>query len=170
MLSKTVEDALNRQMNAEMYSSYLYLSMSGYFAGRSMNGLASWMKQQADEEWAHGMKFFNFLLDRGGNPVLKAIDEPPAEFGSPAECFEQVLAHERKVTGMIHDLVNLAEAEKDIASGPFLNWFVDEQVEEEKIASEILDQLRMVGDNPAAQFMMDQMLGGRSSEPGTGEA
>ena len=170
MLSKTIEDALNEQMNAEMYSSYLYLSMSGYFAGRSMNGLANWMKLQADEEWVHGMKFFTFLLDRGGKPVLKRIDEPPAEFGTPAECFEQVLGHEQKVTGMIHNLVKLANDENDIASGPFLDWFVDEQVEEEKNASEILDQLKMVGDNPAALFMVDQMLGGRTAASEGGEA
>ena len=170
MLSTTIEDALNEQMNAEMYSSYLYLSMSGYFAGRSMNGLANWMRVQAEEEWAHGMKFFTFLLDRGGKPVLKQIDQPPTEFGSPADCFEQVLAHEQKVTGLIHSLVKLASDENDIASGPFLDWFVDEQVEEEKAASEILDQLRMVGDNPAALFMIDQALGSRSAGAEGGEA
>jgi ferritin len=161
MLSQTVEDAFNEQANAEMYSSYLYLSMSAHFASQGLNGIANWMRQQSVEEWAHAMKFFDFVLDRGGRPKLHAIDEPPSNFGSPAEVFDLVVGHEEKVTGLIHALVELTTQEKDHASGPFLAWFVSEQVEEEKSAGEIRDQLRMIGDQPAGLMMMDRALAAR---------
>ena len=166
MLTKKVEKAFNEQLNAEVYSSYLYLSMSAHFAGQSLNGFAHWMKLQADEEYVHGMKFFDFILDRGGKPTLKAIEAPPADFGTPVEAFTTVLEHERKVTSLIHGLVDVTAKEGDHASSPFLQWFVAEQVEEEKNAQEILDQLKLIGDQPAALFMIDQMLGQRPASEG----
>lgn len=166
MLSEKIEEALNDQMNAEMYSSYLYLAMSADFASRSLNGFAHWMRLQAHEESLHAMKFFDFILDRGGKANLKAIDAPPATFGTPLEAFTAVLEHERKVTDLIHRLVELTTREGDHASAPFLQWFVAEQVEEEKTASDIMDQLRLVGDQAAGIFMIDQLLGGRSASAG----
>jgi ferritin len=163
MISQTVEDAFNEQTNAEMYSSYLYLSMSAHFAGKGLNGFATWMRMQASEEWIHAMKFFDFILDRGGQPRLRAIDEPAASFGTAAEVFDLVVAHEEKVTGLIHDLVDLTTKERDHASAPFLQWFVAEQVEEEKTATEIRDQLRMIGDEQAMLMMIDRELGTRGA-------
>lgn len=163
MISTTVEEAFNAQMNAEMYSSCLYLSMSGQLAAEGLNGMAHWMRMQASEEWIHGMRFFDFILDRGGLPRLRAIDEPPASFGSPRETFEAVLVHEQKVTGMIHDLVDLTTQERDHASAPFLQWFVAEQVEEEKTASDILEQLQRIGDEQALLVMIDRELGSRAA-------
>ena len=170
MLTQKVEEAFNEQLNAELYSSYLYLSMSAHFAAQSLNGFAHWMKLQADEEYAHGMKFFDFMLDRGGKPTLKAIEAPPAAFGTPVEAFATVLDHERKVTALIHGLVDVTAKEGDHASAPFLQWFVAEQVEEEKSAQEIGDQLKLIGDQPAALFMIDQMLGQRSASEGAADA
>jgi ferritin len=161
MLTQKVEKAFNEQVNAEMYSSYLYLSMSAHFASRSLNGFAHWMRMQADEESMHAMKFFDFILDRGGKPTLKAIEAPPADFGTPSEAFTTVLEHERKVTALIHGLVDVTAKEGDHASAPFLQWFVSEQIEEEKNAQEIVDQLKLVSDQPASLFMLDQMLGQR---------
>lgn len=162
MLKEKIEAAFNEQMNAEMYSSYLYLAMGAHLATQGLGGMAHWMRGQSAEEWEHAMKFFDFILDRGGSPKLRAIDSPPSSFGAPVEVFEMVLEHEQKVTGLIHDLVDLADAEKDHASGPFLDWFVSEQVEEEKTAGDILDQLRMVGDQPAGLMMMDRALAARA--------
>lgn len=162
MLNDKVEAAFNEQMNAEMYSSYLYLAMGAHLATQGLGGMAHWIRGQSSEEWEHAMKFFDFILDRGGAPKLRAIDSPPSSFGSPVEVFEAVLEHEQKVTGLIHDLVDLTSAEKDHASGPFLAWFVTEQIEEEKTAGDILDQLRMVGDQPAGMMMMDRSLAARA--------
>ena len=163
MLTKKVEKAFNEQVNAEMYSSYLYLAISAHFASQSLNGFAHWMRMQADEETMHAMKFFDFILDRGGKPTLKAIAAPLADFGAPSEAFTTVLDHERKVTSLIHGLVDVTAKEGDHASAPFLQWFVSEQVEEEKNAQEIVDQLKLVGDQPASLFMIDQMLGQRAT-------
>lgn len=124
--------------------------------------MSHWMRQQSIEEWAHAMKFFDFILDRGGSPQLRAIDQPSVHAGSPLEVFERVLEHERKVTAMIHALVDLTTEEKDHACGPFLQWFVAEQVEEEKTAGELVEQLKMAGDQPAVLMMMDRAMGARA--------
>ncbi len=165
MLSKTMEAALNEQINAEMYSSYLYLSMATWFEDQGLAGCASWMKQQAQEELFHAIKMFDFLAERGGRIILDAIAKPPHEWGSPLEVFEQVLAHEQKVTGLINDLVDLAIAEKDHATNIFLQWFVSEQVEEEDTATSLVRRLKLIGDDANGLFMLDTELGQRRFTP-----
>jgi ferritin len=165
MLNKKIEKAFNEQMNAEMYSAYLYLSMGAYFQSVGMPGFASWMRVQAQEEMVHAMKFFDHINERGGRVTLKAIDGPPTEWDSAVAVFEHVYEHEQKVTGLISGLVNLAIEEKDHASRSFLQWFVDEQVEEEDSASTVLDRLKLIGDSGNGLFMMDGELGQRVFTP-----
>lgn len=161
MLSKEMQDALNEQINKELYSGYLYLSMSAYCESVNLPGFAHWMRAQALEEQEHAMKMFEFVVDRGGRVVLKAIDQPPAEFESPTAVFEQTLKHEEYVTSLIDDLYARAVQEKDYASQVFLQWYVTEQVEEEKGASEILERLRMVGDKAQGLALIDRELAAR---------
>jgi ferritin len=156
-----MEKALNRQVNAELYSAYLYQSMHAWFLGRSLDGFASWMQAQALEEVSHAMKIYHFVAERGGNLTLEAIDKPPSTWDAPVAVFKDVLAHERKVTGMINDLVNLAQEEKDHATNQFLQWFVEEQVEEESSADSVLQKIKLSGDKGNALFMMDKELGAR---------
>ncbi len=160
--SRTMEEALNEQIKHELYSSYLYLAMSAHMDAAGLPGFAHWMRVQSDEERGHGMKFFEYITERGGNIVLQAIDQPPANFGAPLEMFERVLEHERVVTGLIHKLYEMAVHENDYATVETLQWFVKEQVEEERNATQIVDQLRMVGTQGAAVFMMDRQLAARS--------
>ena len=162
MLSEKMEKALNEQVNAEMYSSYLYLSMSAYFADKNLPGSASWMKIQALEEMYHAMKFYNFIDERTGRVKLAAIDAPPNEWGSPLEVFEAVLEHERHVTSLINKLVTLAIEEHDHATNNFLQWFVGEQVEEEATADGVLQTLKLAGDKGNGLFMVDRELGQRA--------
>jgi len=170
MVSKTMEKALNEQINAELYSSYLYLSMATWFDDAGLAGCAHWMKQQAQEELFHAMKMFDFLAERGGRVVLEAIDKPPHEWAGPLAVFEHVLEHEQKVTGLINDLVDLAIAEKDHATNIFLQWFVSEQVEEEDTATSLVRRLRLIGDDANGLFMLDTELGQRRfTPPGAGE-
>ena len=164
MLSKTLQDAMNEQIKNELYSAYLYLSMSAYCEAANLPGFAHWMRMQAQEEEAHAMKFYDFIHERGGRVVLQAIDQPPVEFPSPRAVFEQTLEHEQKVTAMIHDLYALAVEEKDYASQIFLQWFVTEQVEEEASASQILETLKMIGDKGHALIMLDRQLGRRGAD------
>jgi ferritin len=161
MLSNKMEAAINQQINAEMYSSYLYLSMATYFESISLGGLSNWMRQQAQEEMFHGMKMFDYVCERGGRVTLKAIDEPPSEWASVLDVFENVLAHEQKVTGLINDLVNLALDERDHATNIFLQWFVSEQVEEEDTAGGLVDKLKLIGNDANGLFMLDTELGNR---------
>ena len=161
MLSPKVRDALNGHLNAELFSSYLYLSMSAHFEAASLPGMAHWMRIQVQEETIHAMKFYNFILERNADVVLTEIAAPRTEWGAPLEVFEDTLEHEQKVTSLINDLVGLAIEEKDRATENFLQWFVTEQVEEEASASTILDQLKMVGDNGVALFMIDGQLAQR---------
>lgn len=171
MLNKKIEKAFNEQMNAEMYSAYLYLSMGAYFQSVGMPGFANWMRVQAQEEMVHAMKFFDHINGRGGRVTLKAIDGPPTEWDSAVAVFKHVYEHEQKVTGLINNLVNLAIEEKDHASRSFLQWFVDEQVEEEDSASTVLDRLKLIGDSGNGLFMMDGELGQRVfTPPATSEA
>ena len=161
MLSNKMEAAINQQINAEMYSSYLYLSMATYFESTSLEGMSNWMRQQAQEEMFHGMKMFDFVCERGGRVTLMAIDEPPSEWSSVLDVFENVLAHEQKVTGLINDLVNLALDERDHASNIFLQWFVSEQVEEEDTAGGLVDKLKLIGNDANGLFMLDTELATR---------
>jgi ferritin len=164
VLSKSVEDAMNEQMKNEFYAAYQYLSMAAYCESENLPGFAQWMRAQAQEETAHAMKFYDFILDRNGRVVLRGIEGPVVEFGSPLEVFEQALEHEQKVTAMINDLYGLAVGENDYASQTFLQWFVTEQVEEEKNAGDVVDTLKMIGDKSEALFLLDRELGQRRTD------
>lgn len=165
MLNKRIEEELNKQVNAELYSSYLYLSMSAYFESKDLKGFASWMIAQAQEEVHHGMKMYNYINERGGRVTLDTIKAPIVEWDSPLAAFENAYAHEQLVTSLINGLVDTAIEEKDHATKNFLDWFVDEQVEEEASASEVVVQLRMVGDNGYGLLMMDREMGTRVFTP-----
>lgn len=162
MIDEKMQEALNKQVNAELYSSYLYLSMSAWFELVNLKGMAHWMRLQADEENMHAMKIFDYIIERGGRVVLRAIDEPPAEWDSPLAAFQAADEHEHKVTGMINDLVNLALELKDHATNNMLQWFVAEQVEEEASTDEVVQQLKMIGDSQGL-LMLDKALGERQA-------
>ena len=161
MLSNEIEEAINKQINAEIYSSYLYLSMCAYFESIGLAGSASWMRQQAQEEMFHAMKMFDYVNERGGKVILQAVEQPQTEWTSASDVFRNVLSHEQKVTGLINDLVNLALDERDHATNIFLQWFVSEQVEEEASAGEIVDKLKLIGNDANGLFMLDRELGQR---------
>ena len=161
MLNKKMEDALNEQINAELYSAYLYLAMSSYFESVNLSGLARWMKMQTQEEMFHAMKMYDFVNERGGRASLKAIAQPQLDWDSALAVFNDVYQHEQKVTGLINNLVDLALAERDHATNIFLQWFVSEQVEEEATASSIVEKLKMIGDDASSLFALDQELGQR---------
>lgn len=161
MIAKTMETALNKQINRELYSEYLYLSMSAYFETIFLKGFAKWMRVQAREEHVHAMKIYDYIIARGGKVTLAAIEAPKTKWESAGKIFEESYAHEQKVTGMIHALVDLAIKEKDHASFEMLQWFVREQVEEELNASDILNQIAIVGDRPGHLFALDHQLGKR---------
>jgi ferritin len=163
MMSPKVLDAFNEQMKHEFYSSYLYLSMSAYLDAANLPGLARWMRGQAREEANHAMKIFDHLIDRGGKVQLQPISGPPAEFATPREVFDQAHRHEKEVTASINRLYGLAVDERDFASRVFLDWFVQEQVEEEKTSGLLAEQLRMVGDDRPGLLMLDRELGQRRS-------
>jgi ferritin len=161
MISKTMEDAINKQINRELYSAYLYLGMSAYCESANLKGFAKWLRIQATEERGHALKFYDFIIARGGKISLGAIEAPTTKWASTGKVFEAVYAHEQKVTGMIHALVELATKEKDHASFEMLQWFVKEQVEEEENASAILAQINIVGDVPGHLFYLDHQLAKR---------
>ena len=161
MLNKEIEAALNAQVNAEMWSAYLYLSMSAYCHEHGNSGMANWFAIQFKEEQDHAMMFFNHVIARGGRITLAPIAEVQTSWQSPLEAFENTLAHEQKVTEMINNLYALADTHKDYATQSMLRWFIDEQVEEEETAQEIIKNLRMVQDNGFGMFMIDKELGAR---------
>ena len=161
MLSQKMEQALNDQVNAEMYSAYLYLAMSSFFEDQNLSGFANWMYVQAQEEMTHAMKIYNYIFDRGGKVTLKAIDAPPSKWDDPLKVVEEVYEHEQKVTKMIHNLVDLARSEKDHGTDNMLQWFVSEQVEEEANADELMQRLKMVGGQGHGLLMIDRELSGR---------
>ena len=165
MLSKTLEDALNEQVNKEYYSAFLYLSMASHFETINMLGMASWMRMQYEEEIMHAMKIFDMIIDMEGRAVLKKIDGPPTEFDSVISVFEQTLEHERNVTKMINGIYALAHKENNYAVQSALQWFIDEQVEEEKSVLEIVNQLKMIGDETTPLLMLDSKLGSRTDSP-----
>jgi ferritin len=164
MISKKMEDALNGQVNAELYSAYLYLSMEAWFTSLNLFGFAKWMCVQSQEEMTHARKIYDFVHQRGGRMVLEAIEKPQSEWKSPLAAFEAVYKHEQKVTGLINGLVDLAIREKDHATNSFLKWFVDEQVEEETNADAVVQKLKMVEKMPGGWYIMDKELGQRTSE------
>ncbi|MFH2021464.1 MAG: ferritin [archaeon] len=160
-ISKKIQEVMNKQINHEFYSAYLYLGMAAYFENQNLKGFANWMKKQAQEEMTHGMKFFNFINERNGEVSLEMVAKPAGKWKSPLQVFEEAYAHELKVTELIYNIVALATAEKDYASKSFLKWFVDEQVEEEANASEIVHKLKLAGDSKGALIMLDRELGAR---------
>lgn len=165
MIKGKMESALNKQLNAEFYSSYLYLSMSAYFESINIKGFANWMRIQTQEELVHAMKFYDYINESGGRVTLTAVEAPPTEWDSPLAAFEHVYKHEQKVTDLINELVNLSISEKDHASNNFLQWFVAEQVEEESSADAIVQKLKLVSDERGRLFMLDQELGQRIFTP-----
>ncbi len=163
MLNPKIQDALNQQLNAELSSSYLYLSMSAYFQSTSFVGMANWMRLQSQEEMGHALKIYDFINNRNGRVTLTQIEAPKIQWNGPLDAFEDTLAHEQKITGSINQLDDLAVTEKDHATVAFLEWFVTEQVEEEASVSTVIDQLKLVGDDGGALFMLDGQLAGRSA-------
>ena len=161
MISKKMVDAINDQIQAELYSSYLYISMAAHFEAENLPGFAKWMRVQNDEEREHAMKFFDYLYQRGASVTLKAIQQPPIKFKKPIDVFKQVFEHEQKVTSLIEKLYELSVKEKDYGTQVMLQWFITEQVEEEKNVMEIINQLEMAGDSPAMLMMLDRKLGER---------
>jgi ferritin len=163
-MDKKLLKEMNVQVNKEMYSGYLYLAMAAHFEAKNLQGFAHWMRLQAEEELEHGMKFFDFLNEVGEIVELEAIDKPDNKFGSPVEIFKQVLEHEQFVTGRIHLLYKLAVEAGEYPSQVFLQWFVNEQVEEEANATQILEQLKMVDNSANGLLMLDRALAQRSED------
>ena len=167
MWTSKMLSTFNDQINKEMFSSYLYLSMLTWLESKGLKGLAHWMRIQAQEEMIHAMKFIDFMHERDGRVLLTTIQAPQTEWDSPVDAFEDVCQHEAEVTASINKLVDQSIAESDHAANAFLQWFVTEQVEEEATAREIRDKLRLAGDNGAVLYMIDQELGGRAASPST---
>ncbi len=161
MLTEKLEKELNKQINKELYSAYLYTSMGAYFVSENLTGFAHWMHMQAQEELSHAQKLYDFINERSGRVILEQISRPPTEWGSSLETFEDALKHENFITGSINDLVNIALEEKDHATHIFLQWFVTEQVEEEASVMDIINKLKLMKDAPGAIFMLDRELGQR---------
>lgn len=165
MLSKTMEQAFNDQVKWELYSSYLYLSMSSYCNELGLPGFANWMRMQAQEELFHAMKIYDYIMERGGRAIMQAIDAPPSEWNGSLDVFEKVYEHEQHVTSLINNLANLAQDERDHASTIFLQWFVSEQVEEEATVSDLVHKLRLINGEGQGLLMMDKELSARVFTP-----
>jgi ferritin len=165
MISQKIEEALNEQLNKEMFSSYLYLSMAAYFENKNLAGMANWMKVQSQEEYLHATKFYDFILRLGGKVKLSAISEPQTEWKSPKEVFENSQEHEQFISKSIHQLMDLAIAESHHPTKSFLQWFVDEQVEEENTVQQIVENFNLIGEDKSGLFMLDKELGSRSIQP-----
>jgi len=165
MISPKIEKALNEQINAEMFSAYLYLAMVAYFQDKNLSGFANWMTVQNQEETFHAMKFFRYVSERGGRVTLGAIEKPQFEWESPLAAMEAAQKHEAYITGRINSLVDLAIKEKDHATASFLGWFVDEQVEEEDSVNEVVQKLRLLGSDGGGLFMMDRDMATRVFTP-----
>ncbi|MBN2899661.1 MAG: ferritin [Clostridia bacterium] len=165
MINPKLEKAINEQINAELYSAYLYLSMGAYFEEKGLAGFANWMRVQFEEEQFHGLKFFGYLAERGGRVLLDAIDKPETEWDSPIAVFTEVVKHEAHVTSLINNLIDISIEERDHATKSFLNWFIDEQVEEEAAAADILNQLKLVEGDGRGLLMLDRELATRVFTP-----
>ena len=164
MLGKKIENAINKQINAEIWSAYLYLSMSAYFESINLGGFANWMRVQAQEEVGHAMRFYNHVVERRGRVTVSSITAPSINWKSPLNAFEDAFKHEQKVTSMIDNLVTMAAAEKDYATANMLQWFIDEQVEEELSTDAIVQKLKMIGTNTGGLYMLDRELAERKSK------
>jgi ferritin len=165
MMNEKMQAAINSQINAELYSAYLYLSMSAYYADINLPGFANWMRVQAQEETMHAMKFYDFMIERGARVLLTPVAGPEVKWESPAAPFQQAYQHEQMVTGLINDLVSLAMEVKDYASVTFLDWYVTEQVEEESNTDNACKQLDLIGSDRSALFMYDRELAARVFVP-----
>jgi ferritin len=165
MLSETMQAALNDQINMEFTAYYTYLSMSAHFEHEGLAGVAAWMAHHAEEEMMHAMKIYTFVHARRGKVTLQAIPAPPNTWNSPLSAFEDALKHEQKVTKSINNLVTMARGESDHATDSFLQWFVDEQVEEEEIVSVAIDKLKLVGNNGSGLYLLDRELAGSAAAP-----
>ncbi len=163
-MSKAMVAGINDQVAKEFYAAYLYLSMAAYCDGKNLPGFAHWMRMQFQEELGHALRLFDFVLERGGQAELQAIDKPPVDFGSPLDVMKAALAHEQKVTASINRLYELADKEKDYPAQLMLQWFITEQVEEERSVGDIIAQLELAGDGGPALLMMDRQLAGRRPE------
>jgi ferritin len=161
MISRRLEEVINKQINAEFYSAYLYLSMAAYFENQNLSGFSNWMRIQFQEEQAHAMAMFNYLIERGGEVSLDSIATPKVKFGNVVEVFEDTLAHEQHVTSLINDILGVCQEEKDYAAASFYNWFAKEQVEEEANANQILFQLKMINGEGHGILMLDRELATR---------
>lgn len=157
-----VKDLINDQITHEFYAAYLYLAMAAHFEAQNYDGFAQWFRMQAKEEEAHAMKLFDYMVERGESIELKQIDKPPATFGAPVDAFKAALAHERKVTGLINTIYEAALAAKDYPTQVMLQWFIEEQVEEEDTTGTAVERLEMAGDNLAALMFLDSEYGKRS--------
>jgi len=164
MISQKIQEALNTQLNAEFYSSYFYLSMSAYFESNDLQGFSRWFRVQANEEYSHAMKIFNYIYQIGGVVKLMKIDGPKTDWDSFLEVFEDTFEHEQKVTKSINTLLDLSMTEKDYATVNFLQWFVSEQVEEEATSQQNVKKMKMIGDSKSGLFMLDKELGSRVSQ------
>jgi len=162
MLISRIEKELNKQLNKEFFSAYLYMSMAAYFQSVDLLGFANWMNVQAKEEMIHAEKFYNFIHERDGKVVLEQIEKPQTEWDSPLAAFEESLKHELFITASINELVNATLEEKDYATGIFMHWFVTEQIEEESNATEIIRKLRLMKDAPGGMYMLDKELAART--------
>jgi ferritin len=158
-----MQDAINEQINKELYSGYLYLSMAAYFESTGLPGFATWMRAQSQEELEHALKFFDYVNERGGRVELEAIEKPTVAWESPLAVFEATYEHEQMVTALINNLYKVALEENDYASQVMLHWFIDEQVEEEASVSQIVDSLERVGDKGQGLIMLDRALGQRGA-------
>jgi len=167
MISQKIVDALTGQLNKEIFSSYLYLSMSAYFDSKNLTGMSQWMKLQSQEEYEHAMKFYDFILRIGGEVKLGSIDAPQTTWDSPLVVFEDSLNHERFISKSIHEIMDLAIEESDHPTKSFLQWFVDEQVEEEDTVQQIVENFKLIGESKGGLFMLDRELGARSAAGGT---
>lgn len=165
MIKTVVQEAINKQIMREMYSANLYFSMSAYYNSINLNGFANWMHIQAEEEMTHAIKFFDYLLDRGGEVKMEMIPAPTLKWDSALAAFENAYEHEQQVTAWIYELADLAIAERDHATNSLLQWFIDEQVEEEATASEIVDRLKLVGNERTGLFILDNELKARVFVP-----
>lgn len=161
MIKEKLLKMLNKQINEELFSSYLYLAMSAYFSSINYDGFAKWMKIQSQEEYEHAMKIYNYILQRNGKITLSKIETPKTSWSSPLNVFQETLKHEQHITDCINEIVNLAIQEKDHATNQFFQWFVSEQVEEEATAINILDKIKLIGDNKNGLFILDGELGQR---------
>lgn len=163
MITDKLQDAINEQIKYELYSAYMYLAMAAYCSDRNLAGFATWMRMQAQEEVGHAMRFYDFLIERGGRVVLQAVDQPPAEYGTPLEVMEKSLEHERFVTSRIDALYDLALEVSDRPAQVQLQWFITEQVEEENSIDEIVQRMKTFGFDGPALLLLDSQLGSRTS-------